>query len=240
MGTQKDIIDILGHELKTPATVIKLNAQLLEKFSGQIKEDRNEYEKCLNRINEAIEDQLKLMDTLLTSSGIEGNNIILNLEKIDINERIQLCVDSFKNQAEEKNIQIINNSDKNTSYVLADKVKVMEILNNLIGNAIKFTNKGSVTIQTSFNNDYISILIKDTGIGIKDEDISKIWNKFYRVDNDCKTKYSDNIDIVKPGGTGLGLYVVYNLVKMMKGDIKVESEYGKGSTFIFKLPVYRD
>ncbi len=240
MDTQKDIIDILGHELKTPATVIKLNAQLLGKFSEQIKEDKEEYDRCLSRISHAIEEQLELMDTLLTSSGIEGNNIILNLEKINILERINVCISGFEEEAKGKNIHIVNKLDKNTPCVIADKIRVMEILNNLIGNAIKFTNKGSVTIQTSFDNDYVSILIKDTGIGIKDEDISKIWDKFYRVDNNFKTRYSDNIDIVKPGGTGLGLYVVYNLVKMMKGDIKVESEYGKGSTFIFKLPVYRD
>ncbi|MDD4382011.1 MAG: HAMP domain-containing sensor histidine kinase [Candidatus Dojkabacteria bacterium] len=240
MSKEKDIIDILGHELKTPATVIKLNAQLLEKFSGQIDKDRDEYERYLSRINQAIEEQLELMEMLLTSSGIEGDNIELNIEKVDIKERIELCIDNFSNQAKGKNIRIFNKINSDTPSVLADKIKIMEILNNLIGNAIKFTNKGSITIQTSFDNDYVSVIIKDTGIGIKEEDIPKIWDKFYRVDNDCKTKYSDNINIVKPGGSGLGLYVVYNLIKMMKGDIEVESKYGKGSLFIFRLPVYKD
>ena len=235
---QNDVIDVLGHELKTPATIIKLNAQLLEKFSQQIKKDREEYDRYLFRINQAIEDQLKLMDTLLSTS-LGSNGIKLNLEKVDILERIDICIDMFEKSAREKNIKIINNADKNTPWILGDKIRVIEILNNLIENAIKFTDKGNIKIETFFDKDSVSLTITDTGIGIKQEDLPNIWKKFYRVDCNTETKYSDDIDIVKPGGTGLGLYVTYNLVKKMNGDITVESRYGEGTTFLVKFPVYQ-
>jgi signal transduction histidine kinase len=158
---ESEIIDILGHELRTPATVIKLNTQLLEKFSEQIKEEREEYDKYLSRINRAIEEQLKLMDTLLLSSGIEGNNIVLNLEKVNILERIKLSISAFEKEAKEKGIEIVEKVDPNTPDILADKTSILEILNNLIGNAVKFTQKGSITIETFFDKDYVSYRYRD-------------------------------------------------------------------------------
>ena len=115
---------------------------------------------------------------------------------------------------------------------------MVEVLNNLISNAVKYTKQGEVLVKARDFGGFIEVSVADTGNGIAKEDIPKLGQKFYRVTNYIKSKDSDDFDIVRPGGTGLGLYVSFNLIKKMGGDIRVESEVGKGSKFVFTLPKY--
>jgi len=236
---ENDMIDIMGHELRTPATIVKLNAQLLEKFTGDIKSDPEAYKRYVDRIKMAVENEIKLINTLLSSAKLEGDKIVIDPEEIDINGEIEMAIHGNERDAKEKNLPIINNSKPETPHVYADKARVVEILNNLISNAVKYTDKGSVTVENSYDDNFVEISITDTGNGISAEDLPKLGQKFYRAGNYIESGEKDQIDIVRPGGTGLGLFVTFNLIRKMGGDIHVESEVGKGSKFIFTLPIYK-
>ena len=238
---ENDMIDIMGHELRTPATIVKLNAQLLEKFAGDIDSDPEAYKRYVNRIKMAVDNEIKLINTLLSSAKLEGNKIVIDPEEVDIKEEVEMAIHGNEKDANEKNLPIINNMKLDTPNVYADKARVVEILNNLINNAVKYTESGSVTIEDRYDDNWVEVSIIDTGNGISAEDLKKLGQKFYRAGNyiDSNVKVGDKMEIVRPGGTGLGLYVTFNLIRKMGGDVRVESEVGKGSKFIFVLPRYK-
>jgi len=238
---ENDMIDIMGHELRTPATIVKLNAQLLEKFAGDIDSDPEAYKRYVNRIKMAVDNEIKLINTLLSSAKLEGNKIVIDPEEVDIKEEVEMAIHGNEKDANEKNLPIINNMKLDTPNVYADKARVVEILNNLINNAVKYTESGSVTIEDRYDDNWVEVSIIDTGNGISAEDLKKLGQKFYRAGNyiDSNVKVGDKMEIVRPGGTGLGLYVTFNLIRKMGGDVRVESEVGKGSKFIFILPIYK-
>lgn len=232
---ERDMVDIMGHELRTPATIVKLNADLLEKYETQVGEDRKSYEKYLFRIKNAINNEIDIINTLLSSAKLEGNRMVINNEEVELYSKVEECISSHKKDASNKGLKLFNKLPKDIPNVYADKSRVLEILHNLVSNAIKYTEKGSISIEGSYNNSNVTIKVIDTGIGISQRDLDRLGEKFYRVNN-----YTDDkgTDIVRPGGTGLGLYVTFNLVKNMGGSVKVTSELGKGSEFIFSLPRY--
>lgn len=232
---ERDMVDIMGHELRTPATIVKLNADLLEKYETQVGEDRKSYEKYLSRIKNAINNEIDIINTLLSSAKLEGNRMVINNEEVELYSKVEECISSHKKDASNKGLKLFNKLPKDIPNVYADKSRVLEILHNLVSNAIKYTEKGSISIEGSYNNSNVTIKVIDTGIGISQRDLDRLGEKFYRVNN-----YTDDkgTDIVRPGGTGLGLYVTFNLVKNMGGSVKVTSELGKGSEFIFSLPRY--
>ena len=232
---ERDMIDIMGHELRTPATIVKLNAGLMEKYIGSNPQD---FKKYLDRIKDSIENEIKLINTLLTSAKLEGNRVEISNEKVDIVAEIDMVIHGHEREAEEKSIQLVNSVKDGTPAIYGDKVRTIEVLDNLIGNAVKYTKTGSVTVQTEYDADMVKVSIIDTGDGIPAEELPKLGNKFHRVGNYIES--NEHVNIVRPGGTGLGLFVVFGLVRLMKGDIWVESEVGKGSKFIFTLPIYKD
>lgn len=227
---EADMIDIMGHELRTPATVVKLNAELLEKFVGSNPAD---FKKYLDRIKDSVQTEIGLINTLLTSAKLEGDKVEIQAGKVDIKAEIDMAMHGHEVDLKEKGLEFVDRVDTNTPEVYADKVRVVEVLNNLVSNGIKYTEKGSITITTEYDDKFVKISIQDTGKGIPKENLEKLGGKFYRIDNYLGS------EIVRPGGTGLGLYVTFGLVKLMGGDIWVESEVGKGSKFTFTLPVYK-
>jgi signal transduction histidine kinase len=235
---EADMIDIMGHELRTPMSVIKLNTDLLQKFTTNVPKKKEEYVKYVKRIKDAVDTEIRLINTLLSSAKLEGDKIELNPEKVDIIEQIKMSTHAQEGRAKRKGIDILTQFDNQNRYVFADHARTVEILNNLIDNAVKYTEKGSVTITTKGEDDFVRISITDTGLGMSKEDVSRLGDKFFRTSNYTQSEYSDDIDIVRPGGTGLGLYVTFNLVRRMGGEIHVESELGKGSNFTFTLPKY--
>ncbi len=231
---ERDMIDIMGHELRTPATIIKLNAELLEKY---VNSNPDEYKKYLGRIRGSIENEIKLINTLLTSAKLEGNRIEINKEVVDIAEEIEMVLHGYEGMAKEKGLKIFSDIPSNVSMIYADKVRTIEILDNLVGNGLKYTKEGSVTVKVENDGEFVKISVVDTGGGIPSKEIPMLGSKFHRVGN--YTGGEDDVDIVRPGGTGLGLFVAFGLVNLMGGKIFVESELGKGSKFIFTLPSYK-
>jgi signal transduction histidine kinase len=231
---ETNILDILGHELRTPLSVIKINSELLEKSKSK---DRNKY---ITRIQRALDTEIKLLNKLLTSSKIEGKKIDLNLQKVDINEKIRDVVEIQKPKIDKKKLNMKLNLDTQELFAYADHIRVIEILNNLLENAVKYTDKGSIEIETKKDENKIYISIKDTGRGIKKKDIKRLGEKFFRTEQYTSSEFNDDFDIVNPGGIGLGLYISFNLIKEMGGDINIKSKLKEGSTFTFWLPRYRD
>jgi signal transduction histidine kinase len=235
---EADMIDIMGHELRTPMSIVKLNADLLHNFKENVPTKKEEYIKYVSRIKDAVDTEIKLINTLLSSAKLEGDKIELNLEKVNLIDQIKMAIHAQEKRAKEKDLELITKYNSKNQFVYSDHARTVEILNNLIDNAVKYTEKGHVTVTTKDLDKYIEISIQDTGEGMTQEDISKLGQKFFRTGNYIKSQESDDFDIVRPGGTGLGLYVTFSLIKKMGGDIKVDSKLGEGSTFTFTLPKY--
>lgn len=236
---ERDMIDIMGHELRTPATVVKLNAELLEQFTDDVLNDKDKFELYIKRIKTAVDNEIKLINTLLSSAKLEGDKIELNPEKINIVEDIEMAIHGHEIEAKDKGLGLVNNVSKDTPEIYADHARVIEVLNNLVSNAVKYTSKGSVTISSNHTEDVVSISVEDTGKGIPEEELSKLGQKFYRIQNYISEE-EGKPDLVRPGGTGLGLYVTFGLVEKMGGKMEVESEVGKGTKFTFSLPRYNN
>ncbi len=256
---ERDMMDIMGHELRTPASVVKINADMLKMARKRIEKEDEEscttfltqLDKSLPRIKDAIENELRLINILLTSAKMEGNRLELHKDEVDILKLIDMGVHSQETDAEKKDLYLKyekSENPQNFPTVYADQVRLQEVLYNLINNAVKYTKKGGVTVKPELTEDgkYVKVVIQDTGVGIPEEEISKLGRKFYRVgqyinqdnEDNLTNKKEDRPDIVRPGGTGLGLYVTFELIKAHNGKIDIKSEVGKGSIFTFTIPIY--
>lgn len=242
---EQDMIDILGHELRTPITVVRNALSVLVsdfKPDSSIEPERlNSY---ISRALRATKREMVLIETLLAATKIDANRIQLKLEKIDLIEALNDTLYAHESVAKERALELKTELPANTDhlFIYADKVRTQEVLDNFVSNALKYTMKGQVSISFSetklpnTNEAAIKVSVHDTGIGIPEEDVAKLGRKFFRA-RQYISETDGGIDI-KVSGTGLGLYVSFELIKIMGGDVKVESKLGEGSTFSFILPKY--
>jgi two-component system phosphate regulon sensor histidine kinase PhoR len=218
---------IASHELRTPLTVIEglLYYIMTDK---KLKYDKKT-EEYIKKTYASAESLLQLSNDILTVIKADENQIKLALEEVNPDKIINEVIEELKGKAKEKNITLATNIPKNVPKIISDKQKIKEVLINLIENAIKFTDRGKVIIGLEEVKDKeLIVSITDTGLGIKKEEQSLIFHKFYRAE-DWQTR--------KTGGTGLGLFIAKTFVDRLGGTISVESEAGKGSTFRFSLPL---
>ena len=215
---------------------MKLNAQLLDQIIK--KKDIKSLNKYVSRIQDGVEREIKLINTLLSSAKLEGDKIKLEPEEVDLKPEIEMSLHAYEKQAKQKGLKLIDKTPDKIHHVFGDHARIVEIVNNLISNAVKYTERGSVTIESSEYGNVVQLDFIDTGAGIPEKDIPNLGKKFYRVQTYIDAENSDDVNIVRPGGTGLGLYVVFQLVRKMGGDIHVKSEVGKGSVFSITLPKY--
>jgi signal transduction histidine kinase len=170
-----------------------------------------------------------LVEDLLNVSRIEGGKIQIQKEEVDLNEVIKTVISDLLYHAGSSGVLINFQPAKSLPSVSADHDKLREVLINLIGNAIKYTNKGGkVVVTTQVKGWKVITSVQDTGIGIPKEEIPNLFKKFYRVQNEMTMKRE---------GTGLGLYITKQIVELMGGEMTVSSEFGKGSTFSFSLAI---
>lgn len=240
---ENDMIDILGHELRTPATVVRINAEMIATWMKQNikqlnKENFDKLEKYLHRISNSIDNEIKIINRLLASAKLSGNKLELNRAPVDVISAIELAIDGHIEEANSKGIKIIFKKSftrERFPDAFADKARFQEVLDNLLSNAIKYTDKGFVTINLSHDQKDIKISFADTGIGIPKDKLDQLGKKFFRLDQ--YTNATNDVQLVRPGGTGLGLYVVFGLIEAHGGNIAVESEVGKGSKFTISIPI---
>lgn len=215
----------ISHELRTPLnSIIGFSEVLKEGIIGDLNDKQKEY---INDIYVSGVHLLGMINEILDISKIESNAMNINYSKFDLNMSINEVINVIKPLSQKKNITL-NCDIKPDIELEADYQKIQQILYNLLSNAIKFTpNNGQISIITEFEDDFVVIKIKDTGIGIDSKYLGKIFGKFVQL-HSVYTK--------KESSTGLGLTITKELVELHKGKIYVESKINEGSTFIVKLP----
>lgn len=193
------------------------------------KVDLSLYTKIINQENQKLEEQINY---LLDISRLQKGRILMNCERINMHELLIKQSDSFKLQIEERNGTLQLNLNAQDYYLCVDSFHVGNTINNILDNACKYSpNNPEIKIETSNNNGLVLIAISDKGIGIDKADQKTIFQEFSRVN-------TGNIHNVK--GFGLGLSYVWQIVKMHKGQLKLDSRKGEGSTFIIQLPIQKN
>ena len=224
-----DFVSVASHELRTPMTAIRSYVWMaLHKSDIPLSQ---KLEKYLYRTLISTERLISLVNDMLNVSRIESGRIEISPKSFDIVSLVVDVMEEVKLKADEKKLQLITMQQR-VPNVFADTDKVHEILLNLIGNAMKFSYPGGTIVVSFFTDgENVEISIKDGGVGISKDDLSKLFHKFSRLDNSYTS-------VSTSGGTGLGLYISKSLVELMHGVIRVSSEgLNKGATFTFSLPI---
>ncbi len=242
---ERDMIDIMGHELRTPISIAR-NALLMMDMSA--KKDNTQSVANLSKYLEMAIDstrrEVDLIETLLSATKTEGKGFQLTLEKVNLLDVVKESLEGFQKDAEKKGLSVIYNPPTEPIFIYADKTRVEEAADNFVSNAVKYTFKGTIEIILSKDDQMGYLSVKDTGIGITDEDMKRLGEKFFRARQYIEEQIAahqdlkSQIEIVRPGGTGLGLFVTFNLIKIMDGKVDVKSNVGEGSTFTLGLPLY--
>lgn len=225
---KSDFLANMSHELRTPLNSIIGFSELLKQKSREEID-----EKCLHYVDNVLSSGkhlLKLINEILDLSKIESGKIEMAIERTSLNTIIEETLIMIIERAKANNILIIKELDTQIDLIDVDKLRLKQVFYNLLSNAVKFSKieGGTLTIKTKREKDMLQISISDTGIGIKKEDIGKLFTEFSQIDAGYSRQYQ---------GTGLGLVISRKLVELHGGKIWVESEYGVGSTFIFTLPL---
>lgn len=224
---KSEFISAVSHELRTPLTSIKGYASLL--MTGKIGQIPEEVKERLEKINKHSDNLVKMINELLDIARIESGGTEMRFTKSDVAAIIDNVHDLLTPQMREKNIQWVVEIAEGVPKAYIDSSHIERVFINLVSNAIKFTPEGGIiNIKLSAENGFIHVSVKDTGIGIGKDDLPKLFNEFYRVENEI----NQNVK-----GTGLGLSLVKNIVEAHKGSIEVNSEIGRGTVFHFKLPI---
>ncbi|MBK1875273.1 two-component regulator propeller domain-containing protein [Pelagicoccus mobilis] len=214
----------LSHEVRTP-----MNAII--GFSGLLKEEfkpEGESESYIRIINENCQSLLVLIDDILDLSMIDSEQVVIHKEPFDLVECLR-GVESFYRLRDEKGLDIVfeKGSELESFWIESDPSRFRQILDNLIGNACKFTLQGGISFGFEDKGDTVLFYVRDTGVGIARKDLDNIFGRFYKVEEDAETLFR---------GTGLGLAICSELVELLEGEIWAESEIGVGSVFRFRLP----
>jgi signal transduction histidine kinase len=228
----------VSHELRTPMnTVIGYTELLLDRVDGPINEEQ---EKSLKKVGTNAKHLLQLINDVLDISKIESGEFTLDLRELDLKWIIDSVIPTFEPLIKQKGLTLTVNVDGGLPFIYGDEERIKQILINLLANAIKFTHEGGITISAQPSEQvikpgepplFVEICIEDTGIGIKEGDLSRIFDKFVQVDPSTVRQYE---------GTGLGLSIVKGLVSLHNGMIWVTSTCGKGSRFCFTLPMKKE
>lgn len=222
----------MSHEIRTPINaVLGMNEMIVREASGT--GDLSQIRNYAGNVERAGKNLLSIINDILDFSKIDAGK----MEVIDANYKLSSVLNDVMNmimfRAREKELEFYVETDENLpDGLFGDEIRIRQVLTNVLSNAVKYTNEGSIKFSVSGekisdNQEILTFRVKDTGIGIKQEDIGRLFDNFERID------ISRNKAVE---GTGLGLAITKNLLDLMNGDIQVESEYGKGSTFIITIP----
>jgi signal transduction histidine kinase/CheY-like chemotaxis protein len=228
----------MSHELRTPMNaIIGYTDLLIDGVDGPINEDQ---EKSLKKVAANARHLLQLINDVLDISKIEAGKMKLSVKEIDLKWLIESSLPVFEPQIKQKGLTLTVSIPEDLPHVYGDEDRIKEILINLLSNASKFTHQGGITISARISERgvkpgeppiFAEICVEDTGIGIKEEDLGKIFDKFVQVDLTTIRQYE---------GTGLGLSIARGLVALHKGIIWVTSKFGEGSKFCFTLPLRKE
>lgn len=226
-AVRRDFITNISHELKTPIQALTLNSDALLEVKNepeQVVLFANKIKAQANRLNDLVKEIINL-------SKLQDSDPLDMAHEIEISDAINEAVDQCEAMAQARNV-LVDVSDVNNAVVIGNREQLVMAVHNLVENAINYSSeKTRVTISTKLDSQIIEILVKDQGIGIADENLDRIFERFYRVDP-ARSRAT--------GGTGLGLSIVKHVVKNHGGEVKVWSAPGVGSTFAIRLPVTKE
>ena len=218
-----------SHELRTPLNgIINITNSVINKKNSKLDTEQSQ---DLQIVVSAAKRLHSLINDILDISSLKNGEIRLNIRPVDLNSLVGLTLFELEKQKNHKEIKFENRISKDFPPVAADIERLRQILYNLIGNALKFTQEGSIIIGASINHKIAEIWIEDTGCGIMEDKIEEIFKPFYQI---------DSIETKEVSGTGLGLSITKKLIELHGGNIRVNSIYGKGSRFTFTLPINKD
>ena len=227
MRAQDEFVANLTHELRTPVNGIKGHINNLKAEESDAGRRRT-----MNIVLDCCENMEKIINNLLDYAKIENGKMEISAEKFSIHKLLESCINTSVSVANEKGLNLTYHiADNVPDEVIGDDFRLSQVINNLVNNALKFTSMGHVAVELyatkhSGKNLELTFFVMDTGIGMSKEDQDKLFKSFSQVDGSITRKY---------GGTGLGLYVCKQIVELMGGHIEIDSEKGKGSTFIFTV-----
>jgi signal transduction histidine kinase len=226
---KSDFLASMSHELRTPINAIVGHSALIsDQIYGPVNERQSD---ALRRIRNAAQDLLALINDILDLARIEAGKMPLHVEPVDVRQLLTELEQQMEPLVQKKALSLSVDVSHGCPLMETDRAKVKQVLVNLLSNAVKFTPKGGIVVTAQPGEHTIEFTVRDTGVGIKAEDLDVIWEDFRQVDQ-SKTR--------EAGGTGLGLGIVRKLLVPLKGTASVVSQFGQGSTFIVTLPLRLD
>jgi signal transduction histidine kinase len=223
---KSDFLSIVSHELRTPlVSIIGYNDLLLDGVAGKLSEEQID---ALKKIGNNSKKLLELINAILEFNRLEAESV--ELKEVKLSDLLKEIESETESLISESGLNFVWNIEPDILLHRTDPAKLKVVLKNLISNAMKFTEKGSVTVEAHRKDDGIEIKVIDTGIGISSEDLPIIFEPFRQVESPLTRLH---------GGVGMGLYIAKRLLEILGGTIKVESEVGKGSTFRIWIPTRR-
>ncbi len=221
---RREFVGNISHELRTPLAAIKA---IVDTLRGGAIDDQEAARDFLARADTEVDQMTQMIAELTQLSRIESGQVKLKLELVNLNSLIEETIARLKPQAERQNVALLSELQADLPFIQADRDRIQQAIINLVHNAVKFTSSGGrVIISTKLEGGLVVVHVSDTGIGISREDLPHIFERFYKAD---KARSS--------GGSGLGLAIVKHVIQAHGGNIWVQSEEGKGSTFSFSLSV---
>jgi signal transduction histidine kinase len=215
----------MSHELRTPLnSIIGFTGILLQGLAGQLNQEQ---QRQMNMVQNSARHLLALINDVLDISKIEAGQLELSPSNFDLKTSIDKMVKLVSPLAEKKGLDIRLDLSEDVGTITADQRRLEQVILNLINNAIKFTDKGHIMISYRVEDDQCLLSVSDTGIGIRAEDLSKLFQPFHQIDTGIARRHE---------GTGLGLSICRKILDMMGGTIGVESRWGQGSTFTISFP----
>lgn len=222
---RQDFVANVSHELRTPVTTIKGYSETLLEGALEDKENARDFLRIIHSDSDRL---ARLIDDLLDLSKIESGKLKMVLKPCSLMPIVERVIHGLERYAKDKSITIKLDIPNNIPKLLADESRLAQVLLNLVDNAIKYTeSKGMLTISAREQDKFVRIDVSDTGVGIPEKDLPRIFERFYRVDKARSREL---------GGTGLGLSIVKHIVQAHRGEVSVRSALGQGSTFSFIIP----
>lgn len=223
--SKDDFLANMSHELKTPLNSINIISEVMMKNKLENLDEKQV--KNLEIINKCGKDLLLLINDILDLSKLDAKANHIHNSKINIKESMHSLYEMFYSQIKAKNLKLILEVDENLDFIYSDQEKIKQIVKNLLSNAIKFTQNGEINFLVKDDGDNIKIIIQDQGIGIPQDKLEYIFDRFKQLDGSIRRKY---------GGTGLGLTICKELITLLNGNIFVSSTIDVGSTFEVSIP----
>ncbi|MCK5510108.1 PAS domain-containing protein [Candidatus Parcubacteria bacterium] len=224
---KSDFISIAAHQLRTPLSAVKWIIRMV--LDGDVGKLNKEQEKILFKGYQSNERIISLVNDMLNVSRIEEGRFGYEFIEEDFEEALNIAVESLENQIESRHIKYILNKPEKLPKIYFDKSKMNLVLQNLLENAVKYTPEfGKIEVSLELGDEFLKVRIKDNGVGIPEKDQEKLFSKFFR---------ADNVMRMQTEGSGLGLFIVKNVIRKHGGEIIFDSKEGMGTEFVFTIPI---